>query len=66
MYKRIFVGLDGSPSARLALNEAIRIAAASGGEVTCAYVVEHRPQLVDVDAGFAAARDGDAAAADAA
>ncbi|HDR9875864.1 universal stress protein [Burkholderia cenocepacia] len=66
MYKRIFVGLDGSPSARLALNEAIRIATASGGEVTCAYVVEHRPQLVDVDAGFAAERDGDAAAADAA
>ncbi|MCA7935461.1 universal stress protein [Burkholderia cepacia] len=66
MYKRIFVGLDGSPSARLALNEAIRIAAASGGEVTCAYVVEHRPQLVDVDAGFAAERDGDAAATDAA
>ncbi|HFT8008684.1 TPA: universal stress protein [Burkholderia cenocepacia] len=64
MYKRIFVGLDGSPSARLALNEAIRIATASGGEVTCAYVVEHRPQLVD--AGFAAERDGDAAAADAA
>ncbi|MGU7810784.1 universal stress protein [Burkholderia sp. AW49-1] len=66
MYKRIFVGLDGSPSARLALNEAIRIAAASGGEVTCAYVVEHRPQLVDVDAGFAAEHDGDAAATDAA
>ncbi|MBE0631224.1 MAG: universal stress protein, partial [Burkholderia vietnamiensis] len=66
MYKRIFVGLDGSPSARLALNEAIRIAAASGGNVTCAYVVEHRPQLVDVDAGFAAEHDGDAAAADAA
>ena len=33
--------------------------------MTCAYVVEHRPQLVDVDAGFAAARDGDAAATDA-
>lgn len=66
MYKRIFVGLDGSPSARLALNEAIRIATASGGEVTCAYVVEHRPQLVDVDAGFAAERDGDVAATDAA
>ena len=62
MYKRIFVGLDGGPSARLALNEAIRIALASGGEVTCAYVVEHRPQLVDVDAGFAAERDRDAAA----
>ncbi|KAB0644120.1 MULTISPECIES: universal stress protein [Burkholderia] len=66
MYKRIFVGLDGGPSARLALNEAIRIAAASGGEVTCAFVVEHRPQLVDVDAGFAAEHDGDAAAAEAA
>ncbi|MBY4859799.1 universal stress protein, partial [Burkholderia contaminans] len=61
MYKRIFVGLDGSPSARLALNEAIRIAAASGGEVTCAYVVGHRPQQVDRDAGVAAPPDGAAA-----
>ncbi|AYZ01922.1 universal stress protein [Burkholderia multivorans] len=64
MYKRIFVGLDGSPSARLALNEAIRIAAASGGTITCAYVVEHRPRLVDVGAGFAETPDDDAAAAD--
>lgn len=31
MYKRIFVALDGSRNARLALDEAIRIAAASGG-----------------------------------
>ncbi|WP_243712115.1 universal stress protein, partial [Burkholderia pyrrocinia] len=47
MYKRIFVALDDSPSARLALDEAIRIAAASGGAITCAYVVEHKQQLVD-------------------
>ncbi|EGC98352.1 UspA domain-containing protein, partial [Burkholderia sp. TJI49] len=60
MYKRIFVALDGSPSARLALNEAIRIAAASGGTITCAYVVEHRPQLVDVGAGFTEAGDNGA------
>ncbi|MBR8311895.1 universal stress protein [Burkholderia dolosa] len=66
MYQRIFVGLDGGPSARVALNEAIRIAAASGGTITCAYVVERRPQLVDVDAGFAEARDDDAAAIEAA
>ncbi|AIO36772.1 universal stress protein [Burkholderia pseudomultivorans] len=64
MYKRIFVALDGSPSARLALNEAIRIAAASGGTITCAYVVEHRPQLVDVGAGFTEAGDNGASAAD--
>jgi nucleotide-binding universal stress UspA family protein len=66
MYQRIFVGLDGGPSARVALNEAIRIAAASGGTITCAYVVERRPQLVDVDAGFAEARDDDAAPIEAA
>ncbi|HGL4258864.1 universal stress protein [Burkholderia dolosa] len=66
MYQRIFVGLDGGPSARVALNEAIRIAAASGGTITCAYVVERRPQLVDVEAGFAEARDDDAAAIEAA
>jgi nucleotide-binding universal stress UspA family protein len=48
------------------LNEAIRIAAASGGTITCAYVLERRPQLVDVDAGFAEARDDDAAAIEAA
>ncbi|KWF38029.1 universal stress protein [Burkholderia pseudomultivorans] len=64
MYKRIFVALDGSASARLALNEAIRIAAASGGTVTCAYVVEHRAQLVDVGAGFTEAGDNGASAAD--
>ncbi|WP_179404985.1 universal stress protein [Burkholderia guangdongensis] len=52
MYKRIFVALDDGPSARLALDEAIRIAAASGGAITCAHVVEHRPKLVDVGEGF--------------
>lgn len=56
MYKRIFVALDGSRNARLALDEAIRIAAASGGTITCAYVVEHKPKLVDVDAGLVDAR----------
>ncbi|MDN7419155.1 short-chain dehydrogenase [Burkholderia multivorans] len=45
------------------MNEAIRIAAASGGTITCAYVVEHRPRLDDVGAGFAATPDADAAAA---
>ncbi|RQR58311.1 universal stress protein [Burkholderia sp. Bp9126] len=65
MYKRIFVALDDSPSARLALDEAIRIATASGGAITCAYVVEHKPQLVDVDAGFADTRDVEPTSADA-
>lgn len=67
MYKRIFVALDGSASARLALDEAVRIAAASGGAITCAYVVEHKPKLVDVDAGFAdASQEVEPSAAEAA
>ncbi len=64
MYKRIFVALDDSASARLALDEAIRIAAASGGTVTCAYVVEHKPKLVDVDASFVDVRESEAGATD--
>jgi len=64
MYKRIFVALDDSASARLALDEAIRIAAASGGTVTCAYVVEHKPKLVDVDASFVDVRESESAATD--
>jgi nucleotide-binding universal stress UspA family protein len=66
MYKRIFVALDGSRSARLALDEAIRIAAASGGMVTCAHVVEHRSQLIDVNEGFGDARENVQTATDAA
>ncbi|KVT42714.1 universal stress protein [Burkholderia ubonensis] len=66
MYKRIFVALDDSPSARLALDEAIRIAVASGGAITCASVVEHKTQLVDVDAGFADTREPEPSALDAA
>ncbi|MGU7780767.1 universal stress protein [Burkholderia sp. PU8-34] len=65
MYKRIFVALDDSASARLALDEAIRLAAASGGTITCAHVVEHKQQLVDVDAGFADTRDVEPSSADA-
>ncbi len=64
MYKRIFVALDDSASARLALDEAIRIAAASGGTVTCAYVVEHKPKLVDVDASFVDVRESQPVATD--
>lgn len=57
MYKRIFVALDGSRNARLALDEALRIAVASGGAITCAYVVEHKPKLVDVDASYVDVRE---------
>jgi nucleotide-binding universal stress UspA family protein len=57
MYKRIFVAVDGSHSAQVALDEAIRIAVAGDGMITAACVVEHRSQLVDVESGFAEAGD---------
>ncbi|KVE38185.1 universal stress protein [Burkholderia sp. TSV86] len=52
MYQRIFVAFDGSRCASLALEEAVRIAAVSGGSVMAGCVVEHAPRLVDVGSGF--------------
>ncbi|WP_323122752.1 universal stress protein [Burkholderia alba] len=64
MYQRIFAALDGSRSARVAFDEAIRIAVANHGTITAACVVEHKPQLVDVDSGFVDMRDEGSAAVD--
>jgi nucleotide-binding universal stress UspA family protein len=57
MYRRIFVAVDGSRGAQVALDEAIRIAIAGHGTITAACVVEHRSQLVDVESGFVEAGD---------
>ncbi|WP_042304049.1 universal stress protein [Paraburkholderia kururiensis] len=53
MYKRILVAIDGSRSARRALDEAVKIAQASGAVVAAVYVAEHHAQLVDVNTPFA-------------
>lgn len=52
MYSRILVALDGSPSARRALDEAIGLAAESKGTLIAACVVEHPKRLVDPVLGF--------------
>ena len=66
MYKRILAAVDGSRGARLALDEAIKIAKASGAEIVAVFVVEHAPQLVDVGAVYMPEQGADAARVDAA
>ncbi|KWK51277.1 universal stress protein A [Burkholderia stagnalis] len=66
MYERIFAALDGSRGARLALDEAIRLAHASGGLVVAVCVVSDVPQLTDIDSGYADQRDWNRLATDAA
>ncbi|WP_116140471.1 universal stress protein [Trinickia diaoshuihuensis] len=66
MYKRILAAVDGSRGARLALDEAIKIAQASGAEIVAVFVVEHAPQLVDVGAVYMPEQGADAAQVDAA
>jgi nucleotide-binding universal stress UspA family protein len=51
MYKRILAALDGSRSSRLALDEALKIAAASDGTVFAVSVVEHIGRLTDINLG---------------
>lgn len=53
MYKQILVAIDGSQSGRRALDEAVKIAKATGGRVQALYVVQHPARLVDVSSGFA-------------
>ena len=52
MYRQILAAVDGSRAARLALDEAVKIARASGATIVAACVVEHAPQLVDVGAVY--------------
>ncbi|WP_322032560.1 universal stress protein [Paraburkholderia sp. J76] len=53
MYKQILVAVDGSRSGRRALDEAVKIAQATGGAVKALCVVRHPARLVDVSSGFA-------------
>ncbi|AOJ83516.1 universal stress protein UspA [Burkholderia sp. MSMB617WGS] len=64
MYKKIFAALDGSRSASVALDEAIKIAKTFGATVTAVCVVEHKPQLVDVNAAYIEPQEDDNSAAD--
>ncbi|WP_396333420.1 universal stress protein [Burkholderia anthina] len=57
MYQRIFAALDGSRSARLALDEAISLARDSGSLVIAMCVVSDAPRLADVDSGYIDRRD---------
>ncbi|MFM0080702.1 universal stress protein [Paraburkholderia sediminicola] len=52
MYKRILVAIDGSQAAKLALEEALKIAQAAQATVTAIFVTEHVAQMVDVATGL--------------
>jgi nucleotide-binding universal stress UspA family protein len=52
MYKRILAALDGSRGARLALDEALKIAEAADATITAVCVVGHAGLTADVGAGF--------------
>jgi nucleotide-binding universal stress UspA family protein len=53
MYKQILVAVDGSRSGRRALDEAVKIAKATGGTIEALCVVRHPSRLVDISSGFA-------------
>ncbi|AOI91894.1 universal stress protein [Burkholderia pseudomultivorans] len=57
MYHKIFAALDGSRSARLALDEAIALARESGSLVIAMCVVSDAPPPADVDSGYIDQRD---------
>jgi nucleotide-binding universal stress UspA family protein len=52
MYQRILAAIDGSRCARRALDEAMRLAKASGGSVVAVCVIEGPAQHVDVGTVF--------------
>lgn len=66
MYKQILVAVDGSRSGRRALDEAVKIAKATGATVQALCVVHHPARLVDVGTGFAEEPTRQSAEADAA
>jgi len=53
MYKQILVAVDGSRSAQRAVDEAIKVAKATGGKILALSIVLHPARLVDVASGFA-------------
>lgn len=66
MYKRILVAIDGSQAAKLALEEALKIAQAGRATVMAICVVEHVAQMVDVGTGLVEERAPGTAATEAA
>jgi nucleotide-binding universal stress UspA family protein len=52
MYKRILVAIDGSQAAKLALDEALKIAEAAQATVMAVFVAEHVAQMVGVGTGL--------------
>lgn len=57
MYERIFAALDDSRSARLALDEAIRLARMSGGLIVAVCIVSDAPRFTNLDGGDYDQRD---------
>jgi nucleotide-binding universal stress UspA family protein len=53
MYKQILVAVDGSHSAERAVDEAVKVAKATGGKILALSIVMHPARLVDVASGFA-------------
>ncbi|WP_322041999.1 universal stress protein [Paraburkholderia sp. J67] len=66
MYKQILVAVDGSRGGRRALDEAVKVAKATGGAVQALCVVQHPARLVDISTGFAEEQTRQSAEADAA
>ncbi|WP_238462251.1 universal stress protein [Paraburkholderia tagetis] len=64
MYKLILVAVDGSRSGRRALDEAVKIAKATGATVQALCVVQHPARLVDISTGFAEEQTRQSAEAD--
>ncbi|WP_322104319.1 universal stress protein [Paraburkholderia sp. J41] len=53
MYKQILVAVDGSRGGRRALDEAVKVARATGATIEALCVAQHPARLVDVNSGFA-------------
>lgn len=61
MYKQILVAIDGSASSKRALDEAIKVAKATGASVMALSIVQHPVRLVDANSGFAEEQVGNTA-----
>lgn len=65
MYKRILVAVDGSRGARLALDEALKVAQAADAMVMAVGVIEYSAPLLDVGIGYVDERGATTVASDA-
>jgi nucleotide-binding universal stress UspA family protein len=64
MYKHILVAVDGSRSAQRAVDEAVKIARATGGKILALSVALYPARLVDTASGFAEAQTHETTAQD--